>query len=62
MDFRTLHALELLGVEALTWHLGGAAGGPRAVVLGALVLLAIPVLSAPAFSRVRAPSRSAPTR
>ena len=54
--------LELLGVAALTRHLGGAAGGPRAVVLGALVLLAVLVLSAPAFSRVRAPSRDAPTR
>jgi hypothetical protein len=55
-------ALDLLGVGALTRHLGGAAGGPRAVVLGALVLLAVLVLSAPAFGRVRAPSPSAPTR
>ena len=55
-------ALDLLGVGALTRHLGGAAGGPRAVVLGALVLLAVLLLSAPAFSRVRAPSGGGPTR
>ena len=54
--------LDLLGVDALTRHLGGAAGGPRAVVLGALMLLTVLMLSAPAFIRVRAPIRSAPTR
>jgi hypothetical protein len=46
--------LHLLGVDALTRHLGSAAGGPRAVVLGALVLLAVLVLSASTFIRVRA--------
>lgn len=46
--------LEILGVGALTRHLGSAAGGPRAVVLGALVLLIMLVLSASAFVHVRA--------
>jgi MFS family permease len=46
--------LDLLGVDALTQHLGSASGGPRAVVLGALVLLAVLVLSASTFFRVRA--------
>jgi MFS family permease len=50
-------ALDLLGVDALTRHLGRAAGGPRAVALGALVLLAVLVLSASIFIRVRAPIR-----
>ena len=50
-------ALDLLGVDALTRHLGNAAGGPRAVVLGALVLLVVLVLSASTFVRVRAPVR-----
>ena len=49
--------LDLLGVGALTRHLGSAAGGPRAVVLGALVLLAVLVLSASTFIHVRSPIR-----
>ena len=44
-------------MDALTRHLGSAAGGPRAVVLGALVLLTGLVLSASTFIRVRAPIR-----
>lgn len=49
--------LGLLGVNALTGYLGSAAGGPRAVALGALVLLVVLVLSASIFIRVRAPVR-----
>lgn len=49
----SLGLLRVLGVEALTQHLGLEAGAPRAVVLGALVLIVVLVATAPLFLSLR---------
>jgi MFS family permease len=46
--------LGLLGVNAATAHLGAVAGAPRAVTLGALVLLLVLLLTGPRLMRIRA--------
>lgn len=46
--------LGLLGVNRATAHLGPVAGAPRAVVLGALLLVLVLVLAGPLLARVRA--------
>jgi len=43
--------LDVLGVNALTSQLGAAAGAPRAIMLGALVLTLVLALTAPLFLR-----------
>lgn len=56
LAYLILGALRGLGIVAATESLGAAAGSPRAIVLGALVVLAVILLAAPAFLRIRAPS------
>ncbi|MBK9710377.1 MAG: MFS transporter [Kouleothrix sp.] len=65
----SLGLLRVLGVEALTQHLGLEAGAPRAVVLGALVLIVVLVATAPLFLSLRGaaealvrPDSAAPVR
>lgn len=50
-----LALLDLLGVSAATRRLGQAGGAPRAIVLGALVLVVVIGLTAARFLRVRVP-------
>jgi MFS family permease len=49
-----LRMLDVLGVNAFTHQLGAAAGAPRAITLGALVLLMVLALTAPVFLRAGA--------
>ncbi len=47
--------LDVLGIGAITSRLGAAAGAPRAVALGAIVLTIVVVVTAARFLAVRAP-------
>jgi len=53
--------LDLLGITRLTAELGGGAGAPRAIVVGALALVIVLVLTAPKFFPLRA-ATEAPTQ
>lgn len=55
-----LRLLDVVGIVRLTSYLGTAAGAPRAVILGVLVLAVVLVATAPAFFRLVADSSSAP--
>jgi MFS family permease len=48
--------LDVLGVNPFTSRLGAAAGAPRAVVLGALILLLVIVVMATRFRGIQAPA------
>lgn len=50
----TLRLLDALGIGALTQRLGAVAGAPRAITLGALLLVIALIVAAPLLSRVRA--------
>ncbi len=49
-----LRLLNVLGITRLTAELGPAAGAPRAVILGVLLLSVVLLATAPAFVRLRA--------
>jgi MFS family permease len=51
-----LGLLDTIGVDALTRPLAGAAGAPRAIVLGALVVVVVLIVAAPFVLRASAPA------